>query len=108
MKSILENEIGKTYNHLTILSLDEDKKQEQINRGVKYPRSYFKCQCDCGNICSIRTDSVKNGHSTSCGCAKIKAASEQGKKSLIDLTGKTFGKLIVLERDKEYNGTHVK
>lgn len=108
MGSILENEIGKKYNHLTILSLDEDKKQEQIKKGVKKIRPYFRCQCDCGNICSIRADSVKNGHTTSCGCAKIKAASEQGKKSLIDLTNQTFGKLTVLKRDNEYIGEKVK
>ena len=108
MGSILINDIGKTFNHLTILSLDEEKKQEQINRGVKKIRPYFKCQCDCGNICSIRADHVKSGHATSCGCAKIKAAAEQGKKSLIDITGQKFGKLTVLKRDDSYQGEHVK
>ena len=108
MGSILENDIGKTYNHLTILSLDEEKKQEQINKGIKKIRTYFKCQCDCGNICSIRADSVKNGHSTSCGCAKIQAAANQGRSKLIDLTNQTFGKLTVLKRDDNYNGEKVK
>lgn len=108
MKSILEKEIGKTYNHLTILELDEEKRIEQIQRGVKKIRPFFKCQCDCGNICSIRADSVRNGHTTSCGCAKKEAAKNQGENRLIDLTNNKYGKLTVIERDKSYTGQHVK
>lgn len=32
----------------------------------------WKCQCDCGNICEIRTNSLKTGHTTSCGCVASK------------------------------------
>ena len=28
------------------------------------------CQCSCGNLISVRAASLKNGHTTSCGCIK--------------------------------------
>lgn len=40
--------------------------------GVKGRHSYVKCQCDCGNIVSVRTEHLKgqyHGRTISCGCA---------------------------------------
>lgn len=34
--------------------------------------TYWKCQCDCGNICEVRTYFLKSGHTTSCGCISSK------------------------------------
>jgi hypothetical protein len=28
----------------------------------------WRCKCDCGNICDIRTSYLRNGHTRSCGC----------------------------------------
>lgn len=36
------------------------------------------CQCDCGNIVSIRDDSL-NGHTNSCGCLHREITSQVGK-----------------------------
>lgn len=58
-------------------------------RNDKYTR--WVCQCECGNICEIRTDYLRNGHTTSCGCKKEK---NFGK---LNLNGKRFGKLVVIE-----------
>ena len=55
-------EPGQKYNHLTIL--------EYI--GVKNHESYWKCQCDCGNIKNIRASKIKNGEIQSCGCLSSK------------------------------------
>lgn len=34
--------------------------------------TYWKCQCDCGNICEIRTNALKTNHTMSCGCIASK------------------------------------
>lgn len=57
-------------------------------------------KCDCGNICEIRGDDIRNGSKKSCGCSKHNDI----KKALQDhthLEGKRFGKLTVIQRDFE-------
>ena len=54
-----KNQIGKKYGKLLIL--EEDK---NINkRGT-----YYKCQCDCGNIKTVLGFNIINGRTKSCGC----------------------------------------
>ena len=72
---------GQKFNHLTVLEKDTSKTD----------RTYWICQCDCGNIISVRGDSLKNGCPKSCGCLQ--------RENLIDLTGQKFGRLLVLKRD---------
>lgn len=55
----------------------------------KYTR--WLCQCECGNYAEIRTDYLRNGHTTSCGCNK------EGIFQAKDLTGQKFNRLLVLE-----------
>lgn len=55
----------------------------------KYTR--WICQCDCGNITTVRTDYLRNGHTTSCGCKKDKYFRKY------DLVGQQFGYLTVLK-----------
>ena len=58
-------------------------------RNDKYTR--WICQCDCGNQVEVRTDYLRNGHTTSCGCVKKLIFSQK------DLVGQKFGRLTVLE-----------
>ena len=58
--------------------------------------AYWICQCDCGNIVSIKGSNLKTGTTQSCGCLQKERTSE---KRLIDLTGQKFGHLTVLKRD---------
>ena len=59
---------------------------------------YWKCKCDCGNICSVRYDKLVNGDVRSCGCYSQEAKTAR---FLDDLTGKRFGKLEVIMRDPD-------
>lgn len=49
--------IGTAVGYLTVL--------QELN---KYGRTYLKCQCECGVIIDVRTDSIKKQES--CGCKK--------------------------------------
>lgn len=58
----------------------------------------WQCKCDCGNICYVSTNYLRNGEKKSCGCL----TAIDRKKSLqdkIQLVGEKFGKLLVLERN---------
>lgn len=50
--------------------------------------SQWLCKCDCGKETIVRTEYLRNGHTTSCGCACGR----------INIIGKRYGKLVVLEK----------
>lgn len=57
----------------------------------------WKCQCDCGNITVVKGTALRTGDIASCGCVRVQKLIENNKKNLIDLTGKQFGLLTVIE-----------
>lgn len=57
----------------------------RLGNSWKHNEPYWYFECDCGGSIIAGANSVKRGHTTSCGCALIK-----------DLTGQTFGRLTVL------------
>lgn len=57
-------------------------------------------KCDCGNICEIRGDDIRNGSKKSCGCSKYNDI-KKALQNHTHLEGKRFGKLIVIQRDFE-------
>lgn len=65
---------GKKFNMLLV---------EEYIGGGKY-----RCLCGCGNTTEVFGSNLERGHTTSCGCAKLKC----------DLSGQTFGFLKVIER----------
>ncbi|MDR6124045.1 hypothetical protein QFZ87_003642 [Bacillus sp. SLBN-46] len=76
------NLVGKKYNLLTVVS------QETIEG-----RTYCWCRCDCGNpeLHRVAANNIQRDEVKSCGCLRIGE----------DLTGKRFGKLLVIGRDVE-------
>lgn len=61
-----------------------------------YTRRWL-CRCDCGKEVPVTMPNLRNGHTTSCGCAQRERTSAA---NLDDLTGKSFGKLTVIGRGK--------
>lgn len=55
------NLIGKRFGKLTVTS----KTDHSIHGSVAW-----LCKCDCGNILSVRGDSLQSGKTVSCGCSK--------------------------------------
>lgn len=81
---------GQRFGRLTVIDRAPD-----VKKGV--PR--WNCICDCGGKCIVTTGNLRNGHTKSCGCYDREMTSQRSKNNLIDLTGKRFGRLIVLNRD---------
>lgn len=69
--------------------------------GHKNGRIVWGVKCDCGEEFSVRADSLIDGNTVSCGCSKINLARELGRKCIVDLTGKQFGRLVVVGRDRD-------
>lgn len=84
---IVYNLIGERFGHWTVLRKDSNRSGNG---------TYYFCQCDCGNIKSVSSSSLRNGFSTSCGC--------QHSVPKEDLTGRKFGVLSVLGIDTDYTG----
>lgn len=57
------NLVGKRFGLLTVIKLDTEKSIPKIK--------YWVCQCDCGNIVSVRGSHLSSGDTQSCGCLKI-------------------------------------
>lgn len=91
-KEILDM-IGKRFGYLTVI---ERAGTHITNGGQKKP--LWLCRCDCGNETTVVSQDLKDGHTKSCGCIPTKRRGD----GLIDLSGKQFGKLIVLERVDDY------
>jgi hypothetical protein len=64
--------IGKKFGYLLVL-------EREVSRNG---RSYWKCKCDCGNICIINSKWLINGRTKSCGCYRqkllVKRATKHG------------------------------
>lgn len=88
------NLIGQTFGRLTVI--------EKSNKTNAARQTYWKCKCICGNECEVSTSHLRSGHTQSCGCLGKQRAKENGKQNLINIIGKTFGYLLVLERIDDY------
>jgi hypothetical protein len=60
MKKPVNDLTGQRFGRLVAVGIDD--------RGDR--RTYYVCQCDCGNIKSVRSDSLLCGAIRSCGCIK--------------------------------------
>ena len=59
---------------------------------------YWRCHCDCGNEIVVQGTVLRRGDTKSCGCLQAEESARRTKDRLMDLTGKRFGLLTVLER----------
>lgn len=61
---------GQKFNWLTVLSRQGVQGKGQVT---------WLCRCDCGNETVVRGDSIRNGHTVSCGCQQSARASAVNK-----------------------------
>lgn len=87
-----EDHSGKTFGRLTVLERIENRNNLVM----------WKCRCSCGNETVASSHDLKMGLKKSCGCLRR----ENGRRQ--DITGKRFGKLVVLYCTQEHgNGGSV-
>ena len=80
-----KNLVGMKFGKLTVV------KFHGINKGGAY---LWDCKCDCGNLCTVIGSRLNNGLTKSCGCLRH----ENYVCIKHDLTGKRFGRLLVINR----------
>ena len=83
---------GARFGKLLVTKRAENTKDRQ-------PRARWECQCDCGNTKTIRSSSLINGTTKSCGCL-----TRSRKYNLVDLSGLRFGKWIVIKKGEKKSG----
>jgi hypothetical protein len=88
--------VGKKFGRLTVLSLD------RIDDGM----SYWFCKCDCGNIVSVRRNSL-GATTNSCGCYKKELNKTPRKRNLLTFFGEYIevsdesGEKFIIDYDDE-------
>lgn len=90
-KHEVEDLRGQTFGYWTVLERDTSFQKDTM----------WKCRCVCGTVKSIRAGSLKSGNSKSCGCKRSDIMADSGyvrkaSRTVTDLTGNRYGKLIVL------------
>lgn len=60
-KTQIKDLSGQRFGKLFVLEATDKRSAESI---------IYKCKCDCGTICEVRSTSLRNGHTQSCGCLK--------------------------------------
>jgi len=92
----VKDEIGNVYGYLTVIERAPNNKEG---------RAMWKCKCKCGNEVIVMGKHLRSGNTKSCGCYQKERATESNLKRGGDLTGKRFGKLVVLEEAGFYKKT---
>lgn len=88
----LKNDLtNKRFGRLLVLERSKNTKEHSS----KSTTIYYNCLCDCGNVITTSFTSLVSGHSLSCGCLHKELTSER---SVKDISGQRFGKLVVIER----------
>lgn len=90
----LNNLIGKRFGRFVVLEKAESRKG----------KTFWKCECDCGNKKEIYSYALTSGKAKSCGCLRSETSSNKGKMRVEDLTGRKFGRLTVVKRYGNTNG----
>jgi very-short-patch-repair endonuclease len=91
---------GKRFRNLLVVS-----QADNIHTPNGRSHVAWNCICDCGKKTVVRGDFLRNGHTISCGCVKKANLRQAGVNRKIDLTGKVFGYLTILEdTGKRYQG----
>lgn len=72
----IDSLVGEKYGKLTVI--------EKAGKN-KYGKMVYKCKCECGNTINVLSNSLRTGHTLSCGC--IKSATPSKMKTYLESLG---------------------
>lgn len=90
----LQDLTGKRYGKLVVLKLSD-------KTDSKGKHSFWDCQCDCGNFCTVYRGHLKDGHTSSCGC--VKSFGEEKVAEILKRNGIEFKRQVKVEGIKDQN-----
>lgn len=82
---------GQQFTWLTVLMQAPERKSGRLA---------WRCQCKCGNIIDVITNSLTSGNTKSCGCFNSKG-------KIKDISNQQFGRLTALYPTEKRSGTNV-
>lgn len=62
--------VGQQFGKLTVVAEHPDRYKNGAKKWI--------CKCDCGNETIVRTDNLRSGHATSCGCIRTIGTGQKG------------------------------
>ena len=74
---------------------------EKLQRNTKTNYLMYRCKCDCGRICDVRTSSLKSGSTKSCGCSKGEFITKANLKHGCAVRGSRSGEYISWAKAKQ-------
>lgn len=86
---------GQKFGRLTVIR----KARRKIGHNVAWV-----CQCVCGNKIEAATTNLQSGNTKSCGCLNREIVSKLRR---VNLLGKRFGRLLVIEEEPSKIGDHI-
>lgn len=93
----LKDLTNQKFGLLTVLERDYNDPRNKTQK-----TSFWKCQCECGNIKTVSYSNLKQGLTKSCGCLLHQPKIVE----VEDISGQRFGRVVVLERDYNYRQEH--
>ncbi len=96
---------GQRFGRLVVIAVDHKERDNSGNTTI-----VWRCKCDCGNEIAVSGVALRGGSTKSCGCLQAEQSAQRAKERTIDLRGKRFGLLTVVERvelDESGNGLGV-
>lgn len=86
---------GRKFGYLTVASLDRVDTVTSRN-GIDYDRTFYICDCDCGNQSIVLSQSLTSGNTKSCGCLRSKLLIAKSE----DISGRKFARLTAVSKEE--------
>ena len=89
---------GQRFGRLVAVRLTDERRNNKV---------IWECKCDCGNVVNVKSTLLIRGNTSSCGCLHKEKIKECWEKSVSNLTGQRFGRLVAVRATDERRNNKV-